>query len=214
MSLPATLHFLPAGLDADWKNLSPRRSNIASNFQTSRLDLPRTLPLLLFGNKGEPAGGGSSAEVALLKENERLRRGNEALISELAHMRRLYNDIIYFVQNHVRPVVPSSARLAYNGSNGSFFQLHRAPGGAAINSGGSATSSSSLTMAKESSALPERKERESSGSPTSLFGVTLSAKRREYPIEPGFNYSTKPQLPLNQKNLSINQISSSSPSSM
>ncbi|KAK8958703.1 Heat stress transcription factor B-4c [Platanthera guangdongensis] len=66
--------------------------------------------LLLFGNNGEPAGGGSLAEVALLEENERLRRGNEALISELAHMRRLYNDIIYFVQNHVRPVVPSSAR--------------------------------------------------------------------------------------------------------
>ncbi|KAK8930926.1 Heat stress transcription factor B-4c [Platanthera zijinensis] len=168
--------------------------------------------LLLFGNNGEPAAVGSAAEAALLEENERLRRGNEALISELAHMRRLYNDIIYFVQNHVRPVVPNSARPAYNGSNGSFFQLHRAPGG--INSGGSATSSSSLTIAEEPSAPPERKERESSSSPTRLFGVTLSAKRREYPIEPGFNYSTKPQLPLNQRNLGLNQISSSSPSSM
>ncbi|KAK8963778.1 hypothetical protein KSP40_PGU011302 [Platanthera guangdongensis] len=125
--------------------------------------------LLLFRNNGEPAGGCSSAEVALLEENERLRRDNE---------------------------------------------LPRAPGGAAINSGGSAPSSSSLTIAEEPSAPPERKERESSGSLTRLFGVTLSAKRREYPIEPGFNYSTKPQLPLNQRNLSLNQISSSSPSSM
>ncbi|KAK8955619.1 putative heat stress transcription factor B-4a [Platanthera guangdongensis] len=129
--------------------------------------------LLLFGNNGEPAGGGSSAEVALLEENERLRRGNEALISELAHMRRLYNDIIYFVQNHVLPVVPSSARPAYNDSNGSFFQLHHVHGGAAINSDGSATSSSSLTIADEPSAPPERNERESSGSPTRLFGRGL-----------------------------------------
>lgn len=30
------------------------------------------------------------------------------LMSELAHMRKLYNDIIYFVQNHVKPVAPSN----------------------------------------------------------------------------------------------------------
>ncbi|KAL8532391.1 hypothetical protein ACS0TY_008837 [Phlomoides rotata] len=30
------------------------------------------------------------------------------LMSELAHMRKLYNDIIYFVQNHVKPVTPSN----------------------------------------------------------------------------------------------------------
>lgn len=29
-------------------------------------------------------------------------------MSELAHMRKLYNDIIYFVQNHVKPVAPSN----------------------------------------------------------------------------------------------------------
>ncbi|CAA6664951.1 unnamed protein product [Spirodela intermedia] len=45
----------------------------------------------------------------LLEDNERLRRANAALLSELAHMRKLYNDIIYFVQNHVRPVAPSNA---------------------------------------------------------------------------------------------------------
>lgn len=31
------------------------------------------------------------------------------LMSELAHMRKLYNDIIYFVQNHVKPVTPSNS---------------------------------------------------------------------------------------------------------
>lgn len=30
-------------------------------------------------------------------------------MSELAHMRKLYNDIIYFVQNHVKPVAPSNS---------------------------------------------------------------------------------------------------------
>lgn len=31
------------------------------------------------------------------------------LMSELAHMRKLYNDVIYFVQNHVKPVTPSNS---------------------------------------------------------------------------------------------------------
>lgn len=31
------------------------------------------------------------------------------LMSELAHMKKLYNDIIYFVQNHVKPVAPSNS---------------------------------------------------------------------------------------------------------
>ncbi|KAK8959783.1 Heat stress transcription factor B-4 [Platanthera guangdongensis] len=38
---------------------------------------------------------------ALSKDNERLRRNNSYLLSELTHMKKLYNDIIYFVQNHV-----------------------------------------------------------------------------------------------------------------
>lgn len=47
------------------------------------------------------------------------------LMSELAHMRKLYNDIIYFVQNHVKPVAPSnvsypapSPLLLCNANNG------------------------------------------------------------------------------------------------
>ncbi|XP_027090794.1 heat stress transcription factor B-4 [Coffea arabica] len=50
----------------------------------------------------------SSSVTALSEDNERLRRSNNMLMSELAHMRKLYNDIIYFVQNHVKPVAPSN----------------------------------------------------------------------------------------------------------
>ncbi|KAM7514341.1 hypothetical protein LguiA_003924 [Lonicera macranthoides] len=46
--------------------------------------------------------------AALAEDNERLRRSNNMLMSELAHMRKLYNDIIYFVQNHVQPVAARS----------------------------------------------------------------------------------------------------------
>uniref|UniRef100_A0A7N0SXM7 HSF-type DNA-binding domain-containing protein n=1 Tax=Kalanchoe fedtschenkoi TaxID=63787 RepID=A0A7N0SXM7_KALFE len=52
---------------------------------------------------------GGSGAVALCEDNDRLRRSNTMLMSELAHMRKLYNDIIYFVQNHVKPVAPSDA---------------------------------------------------------------------------------------------------------
>ncbi|CAM8946343.1 unnamed protein product [Rhodiola kirilowii] len=52
---------------------------------------------------------GGGAAVVLCEDNERLRRSNTMLMSELAHMRKLYNDIIYFVQNHVKPVAPSNA---------------------------------------------------------------------------------------------------------
>ncbi|KAL8513869.1 hypothetical protein ACS0TY_013111 [Phlomoides rotata] len=59
------------------------------------------------------AAGRNNSLTALSEDNERLRRNNSMLVSELAHMRKLYNDIIYFVQNHVKPVSPSSS---YNSS--------------------------------------------------------------------------------------------------
>ncbi|KAI7735043.1 hypothetical protein M8C21_017147 [Ambrosia artemisiifolia] len=54
-------------------------------------------------------GRGNSSVTALSEDNERLRRSNSMLMSELAHMKKLYNDIIYFVQNHVKPVTPSNS---------------------------------------------------------------------------------------------------------
>ncbi|KAG0497611.1 hypothetical protein HPP92_002302 [Vanilla planifolia] len=126
--------------------------------------------------------GGSSAAI-LLEENARLRKTNAALMSELAHMRRLYNDIIYFVQNHVRPVAPSSGSAFYP-------NLQPPPG---LNSAGSATSSSSLTIAEETAPPPNGKGRGSGKSPPKLFGVVLGGKRVESPQELA-SPSIKPRL--------------------
>uniref|UniRef100_A0A0D3H7N0 HSF-type DNA-binding domain-containing protein n=1 Tax=Oryza barthii TaxID=65489 RepID=A0A0D3H7N0_9ORYZ len=70
-------------------------------------NLPVATRLLALGgpapspSSAEAGGAGRAATAAvLMEENERLRRSNTALLQELAHMRKLYNDIIYFVQNH------------------------------------------------------------------------------------------------------------------
>lgn len=42
--------------------------------------------------------------AALTHDNRRLRRRNFMLLSELAQMKNLYSDIIYFIQNHVKPL--------------------------------------------------------------------------------------------------------------
>ncbi|XP_044964675.1 heat stress transcription factor B-4b-like [Hordeum vulgare subsp. vulgare] len=63
----------------------------------------------------EPAAAAAASHggdflAALSEDNRQLRRRNSVLLSELAHMKKLYNDIIYFLQNHVAPVTsPSSA---------------------------------------------------------------------------------------------------------
>ncbi|XP_077242278.1 heat stress transcription factor B-4d-like [Tasmannia lanceolata] len=41
---------------------------------------------------------------ALTEDNQRLRIRNSLLLSELSHMKKLYNDIIYFLQHHVNPI--------------------------------------------------------------------------------------------------------------
>ncbi|XP_050363668.1 heat stress transcription factor B-4 [Argentina anserina] len=66
------------------------------------------------GGVGGPLNSGycnmaTTTVTALSEDNERLRRSNTMLMSELNHMRKLYNDIIYFVQNHVKPVTPSNS---------------------------------------------------------------------------------------------------------
>jgi heat shock transcription factor, other eukaryote len=147
---------------------------------------PSPQPAATTDNGGGPARAATAA--VLMEENERLRRSNAALLQELAHMRKLYNDIIYFVQNHVRPVAPSPAAAA-------FLQA------AALNySGGSTASSSSLTIANEPSPPPLDKE----AAPTKLFGVQLTpapsggagTKRPPSPDDekPASSPATKPRL--------------------
>ncbi|KAJ1289931.1 hypothetical protein BS78_02G203200 [Paspalum vaginatum] len=134
-----------------------------------------------------PDGAGRAATAAvLMEENERLRRSNTALLQELAHMRKLYNDIIYFVQNHVRPVAPSPAAAAF--LQGLGLRARKKPaapaGGLNNHSGGSTTSSSSLTIAEEPSPPPQQGDKSGGGeagssgtaaAPTMLFGVHLNA---------------------------------------
>ncbi|XP_066399529.1 heat stress transcription factor B-4c-like [Miscanthus floridulus] len=149
------------------------------------------------GGGGNNAGRAATAAV-LMEENERLRRSNTALLQELAHMRKLYNDIIYFVQNHVRPVAPSPAAAAFLQGLGLQAAARKKPAAAAPvsaaglnHSGGSTTSSSSLTIAEELSPPPPQQADKSGGGgeagssgtarsaaaapPTMLFGVHLSA---------------------------------------
>ncbi|KAL5074754.1 hypothetical protein RYX36_013738 [Vicia faba] len=72
----------------------------------------------------------TTSVTALSEDNERLRRSNNMLMSELAHMKKLYNDIIYFVQNHVKPVAPS------NSYSSSYLLPHASSNPNAINGGG------------------------------------------------------------------------------
>ncbi|KAL8546343.1 hypothetical protein ACS0TY_006165 [Phlomoides rotata] len=124
------------------------------------------------------------------------------LMSELAHMRKLYNDIIYIVQNHVKPVTPSNS---YHSS------LFLTPPSAAVNDGSSkplnhlligynrqietsqnpkrgngflglfnmdsCSSSSPSKTAQSSVTILEQNE----SCRTKLFGVALSSKKRLHP---------------------------------
>ncbi|KAK4744038.1 hypothetical protein SAY87_010350 [Trapa incisa] len=62
-------------------------------------------------HKAAWSASSAMAEAALYEDNERLRRNNDILMWEIAHMRKLYNDIIYFVQNHIKPVSPSNYNI-------------------------------------------------------------------------------------------------------
>ncbi|KAK8683238.1 hypothetical protein V6N13_039303 [Hibiscus sabdariffa] len=51
-----------------------------------------------------PTASGTDILTVLSQDNQRLRRKNYMLVSELTHMKALYNDIICFIQNHVKPL--------------------------------------------------------------------------------------------------------------
>uniref|UniRef100_A0A0E0LVT2 HSF-type DNA-binding domain-containing protein n=1 Tax=Oryza punctata TaxID=4537 RepID=A0A0E0LVT2_ORYPU len=156
-------------------------------FERAALPLAPSSRLLALGPVIAPAprcgrAAATPAEEALMEEKDRLRRGNAALVQELAHMRKLYSDIIYFVQNHVRPVVPSPAVLHGLGILRPPPKSGKAPAGEVRDaSGRSATSSSSLTVAEDQPTLALRLPRttekiinEVAGGSTKLFGVHLS----------------------------------------
>ncbi|KAJ6716272.1 HEAT STRESS TRANSCRIPTION FACTOR B-4D [Salix koriyanagi] len=117
-----------------------------------------------------------SADIltALSEDNQRLRRKNCVLLSELSHMKNLYNEIIYFIQNHVKPV-PHEQKAHINtvpklvepaGSSGQdrtiCFGVQRAKNGV--------LGKHSLTYSTEESS-----------SPLKLFGVPLVDNKRLHP---------------------------------
>ncbi|KAI4336990.1 hypothetical protein L6164_015455 [Bauhinia variegata] len=168
----------------------------------------------------------NSSVTALSEDNERLRRSNNMLVSELAHMKKLYNDIIYFVQNHVKPVAPSnsypssllpcntpqqpSAVSTLTSSNISMVQRpvnqlrgfystnpKQAPQAHVLNSPTN-TSKSSITIVEGPS---------SNSCKTKLFGVSLQSKKRVHP-EYGSNLmnmeTNKTRLVLEKDDLGLN----------
>ncbi|XP_073135333.1 heat stress transcription factor B-4-like [Henckelia pumila] len=147
---------------------------------------------------------GSSSFIALSEDNERLRRNNTMLVSELSHMRKLYNDIIYFVQNHVKPVAPSTAYHSpffpnnspksspatnpFNVGGSSMLQkpLNQLIGYGQMASNphqgnpylGSMNSSPPNKISQTSVTILEEKEQSAR---TKLFGVSLHSKKRLHP---------------------------------
>ncbi|KAI3726668.1 hypothetical protein L1987_66469 [Smallanthus sonchifolius] len=104
----------------------------------------------------------NNSVTALSKDNERLRRSNNMLMSELAHMRKLYNDVIYFVQNHVKPVTPSN----------SYPSSLLLP---------SSTNVPSFFNANATVVYPQQLKCHDHDHRTKLFGVPLLSKKRLHP---------------------------------
>ncbi|KAG6408358.1 hypothetical protein SASPL_131363 [Salvia splendens] len=133
--------------------------------------------------------GFQNSFAALSEDNERLRRSNTMLISELAHMRKLYNDIIYFVQNHVKPVAPGN----------SFHHSSMLIGNPRKIPNSSSPSKSSLTVALDTEPPPPPQYR------TKLFGVALSSKKRLHPEYTSTTATTnKTRLVLEKEDLGFN----------
>lgn len=176
----------------------------STNYHPS-LAMPQPPRLLMLGpsqNCTPPNNAVPPTASALMDENERLRRSNAALLSELAHMRKLYNDIIYFVQNHVQPVAPSSAASPL------LLGLQQRSKKTGLNSG-STTSSSSLTIAEEPS--PPMENRETNSARPMLFGVSIggggncsNAGSKRLQLDKPTSPSTKPRLVLEKDDLGLN----------
>ncbi|KAE8715486.1 hypothetical protein F3Y22_tig00110163pilonHSYRG00021 [Hibiscus syriacus] len=165
-------------------------------------------------------GGYNSSVKALSEDNERLRKRNSLLMSELAHMKKLYNDIIYFVQNHVKPVTPSNSYspsiLLYGPQsapspivNTTISSLLQKPSNhhlghypnspkprVQVLNSPTATSQSSLTILEEPCSNSRK---------TKLFGVPLQSKKRLHPEYGATNMETsKACLVLEKDDLRLN----------
>ncbi|KAK1279313.1 Heat stress transcription factor B-4c [Acorus gramineus] len=120
-------------------------------------------------------------------------------------MRRLYNDIIYFVQNHVSPVTPSESYNPHNLLAKKCFHYR---------SSGSATSSSSLTnIADDEGGGPndDGDDEDGSSSRPRLFGVPLHCKKRLLLQGESAEVEPKARLGFSKEELGFSLMPTTSP---
>jgi len=108
--------------------------------------------------------------TALSEDNQKLRRKNFMLLSELSHMKSLYNDIIYFIQNHVKAPPFEQRTSSAIPKLLELDSLHES-----INHIGLRTSESCIV---DKSLFTSTEESDSS---VKLFGVLLSGRKRLHP---------------------------------
>nr|GMC54291.1 heat stress transcription factor B-4-like [Ipomoea batatas] len=174
-------------------SVSPPDSDeqLTPNHNNAWCDSPSFASSTVISAANSGGGGGASyntgSVAALSEDNVRLRRSNNMLMSELAHMRKLYNDIIYFVQNHVKPVTPSNSYPSPLTHQKPLSQLvtyphphlptkHQPCNNAIFNlSSPTKTSQSSVTLVQEAPAPAADLCR------TKLFGFPLQSKKRLHP---------------------------------
>ncbi|GMJ02611.1 SCHIZORIZA, heat shock transcription factor B4 [Hibiscus trionum] len=176
--------------------------NAPSFFPYERANWCDSPPPPLSSTRGATGGYNKSSVTALSEDNERLRRNNSLLMSELTHMKKLYNEIVYFVQNQATPsnsyspLLLSGPPLLRKPSNQfvGYYPNSPNPQVQALNSP-TATSQSSLTII------------------TKLFGVALQSKKRlhpEYNKTATTNMETsKAVLVLEKDDLRLNLLPSS-----
>lgn len=132
-------------------------------------DTPTQLP-------PSPKPGTHDILTALSEDNQRLRRKNLMLLSELTHMKNLYNDIIYFIQNHVSPASPFEQRSSNSGS--AILKL--------VELDSLTPQSPNVVKEANKNCIMEKylktcSEDSNSNSSVKLFGVPLCGKKRLHP---------------------------------
>uniref|UniRef100_A0A803MV28 HSF-type DNA-binding domain-containing protein n=1 Tax=Chenopodium quinoa TaxID=63459 RepID=A0A803MV28_CHEQI len=152
----------------------------------------------------------TDALTSLSEDNDRLRRSNTMLMSELAHMRKLYNDIIYFVQNHVKPAAaPVTANSCYPSASllnsfNQFIKKGNCSSNYNNNVGDFGRFSSFSTATKRSNLrVLEDNESSSTNCKTKLFGVPIQSKKRLHPDQMIEN-NYKARLVLDKHDLGLN----------
>ncbi|XP_030445524.1 heat stress transcription factor B-4b-like [Syzygium oleosum] len=130
---------------------------------------PADLP---FPPQPKPHLNGGDVLAALNEDNQRLRRKNLMLLSELTHMKSLYNDIIYFIQNHVKPLPHDPT------NNRSHLDSIRVPKLIELDLDHEGVACSRAATFKKAGHSGEEAGR---GSNFKLFGVSLSGKKRLHP---------------------------------